>query len=61
VKKVDYNKDLEYLVTDIVTHMLGELHCLVVINDNIQRDIFEGHFFKKLGNVPYYKVFNYKL
>lgn len=60
VKKVDYNEDLEHLVTDIVTEMLGELNCLVVINDNIQQDIFGGHFFKNLGSVPYYKVFNYR-
>ncbi|KDR18055.1 glutamate receptor 1 isoform X2 [Zootermopsis nevadensis] len=36
--------------------MLSDLNCLVIMNDNIQQDIFEGHFFKKLGSVPYYKV-----
>jgi hypothetical protein len=60
VKKVDYNEALEHLVIDIVTQMLGKINCLVIINDNIQQDIFGGHFFKKVGSVPYYKVFNYR-
>jgi hypothetical protein len=59
VKQVDYNEDLEHLIIDIVTEMLGELNCLAIINDNNQQDIFGGRFFKSLGSIPYYKVFNY--
>jgi hypothetical protein len=59
--QVDYNDDLEHLVIDILTQILGGLSCVAVISDNTQQDIFGGHLFKKLGDVPYYKVFNYAL
>ena len=61
VKQVDYNEDLEHLVTDILKEILGELNCVAVISDSTHQDVFGGHLFKKLDNVPYYKVFIYSL
>jgi hypothetical protein len=58
---VHYNEDLEHLVTAILSEILGELKCVAVISDSTHQDIFGGHFFKKLGNIPYYKVLNYAL
>jgi len=58
---VHYNEDLEHLVTAILSETLGELNCVAVISDRTHQDIFGGHLFRKLGNVPYYKVFNYTL
>lgn len=56
-KQVDYSEDLEHLVTDILTEILGELNCVAIISDSTHQDIFGGHLFKKLATVPYYKVF----
>jgi hypothetical protein len=58
---VDYNEDLEHLVTAILSKTLGELNCVAIISDSTHQDTFGGHLFKKLGNVPYYKVLNYAL